>query len=92
MSVHNDHAANSLICDHVFRGLRPLLYVYREQDGFWTFTCGQSDHVVKEDVVPVCFECALKDNRVFDQLKHLEPGVEACRTDVASPWMFAPLG
>ena len=89
--IAHDHPANSLICSHVFHGLRPLLYVYREVDGFWTFTCGQADHAVKEDVMPVCFECALKNNGVYDQLKHLEPAFEARRADAASQWIFAPL-
>ena len=55
----DDHAADSLICAHAFSGVRPVQFVYREDDGFQTFTCGQSDHHAKEDVLPVCHGCAL---------------------------------
>jgi hypothetical protein len=83
------HGADSLICVHVFNGERRLAFVYREQDGFWTFLCGGHDHKVRADVVPVCHCCALVFNGVVDVLARLRPGEEA-RLDASGTWRMAP--
>jgi len=64
--------------------------VYREADGFWTFTCGKGDHVKKEDVVPVCKDCALDENNLAGDLANLQPGHEATREDANSAWHVRP--
>ena len=86
-----EHPGDSLICVHVFRGERPLLHVYREPDGFWTFTCGRDDHVVKEDVLPVCHRCALAGKGVAGDLAALRPGFQANRAGAAHCWRITPL-
>ncbi len=90
-STHgDDHPADSLICAHAFSGERPVLFVYREADGFWTFTCGQEDHQRKEDVLPVCHGCALDENDLRGALGDLPPGHEASREAVGAPWSISP--
>jgi hypothetical protein len=83
-----DHPADGLICSHVFNGDRPVLFAYREEDGFWTFTCGGTDHNDREDVVPVCHGCALDENDLRRDLGALQPGYEASRASVDDPWRF----
>ena len=87
MEEHSDdHAADSLMCAHAFSGERPVLFVYREEDGFWNFTCGRDDHGQKADVVPVCHGCALDENDLRTALGNLRPGWEANRTSRDEPW------
>ena len=91
MEDHSEnHDADSLICAHAFSGERPILFVYREPDGFWTFTCGSDDHSKKTDVVPVCHGCALDENNLRNALGNLRPGWEANRTNPDEPWSIAP--
>ncbi|NNK79093.1 MAG: hypothetical protein HKP40_10315 [Litoreibacter sp.] len=88
MSHGEDHKADSLICAHAFSGDRPVLYVYREADGFWNFTCGGTDHDNREDVLPVCHGCALEENELAEALEGLQPGYEASRDSVEHAWRF----
>lgn len=90
MSHSEDHDADSLICVHAFHRERPVRYVYRENDGFWTFTCGEDDHEHKEDVVPVCCGCALVENSLQEDLADLQPGQQAYRDSVEKPWKITP--
>lgn len=32
------------VCDHVFARKRPILYVTHDEDGYWQFLCGHTDH------------------------------------------------
>jgi len=86
----DDHDADSLICSHAFHRDRPVLFVYREADGFWTFTCGQSDHLKKQDVLPVCHCCALAENGLADDLGDLPKGYEARRSSSSERWRISP--
>ena len=86
-NMHNaHHAADSLICTHAFSAERPILYVYREDDGFWTFTCGGTDHEDRRDVVPVCHDCALEEHGLTGAIGDLPPGFEASRDAVDANW------
>ncbi len=81
-----DHPADSLICAHVFSCERPVLFVYREEDGFWTFTCGGNDHEDRRDVLPVCHDCALDEHGLRSTIGDLPPGFEASRDSVDANW------
>ena len=90
MTDQVDHDADSLICAHAFHRDRPVVFVYRESDGFWTFTCGETDHVKKEDVVPVCHCCALAENGLTNELIDLPVDHEARWDGVADQWRISP--
>ena len=91
MSHSEDHDADSLICTHAFHRERPVNLVYRESDGFWTFTCGKSDHERKEDVLPVCHGCALVENDLEEKLGDLQAGQQAYRERPEEPWVVEQL-
>lgn len=77
----------SYVCNHVFEGERPVLYVSRA-DGDWCFLCGADDHEQLGSafqVVGLSHELA-KDS-TLESVLDLAPEEEADRAAVGAPWV-----
>lgn len=75
------------VCTHVFSGARPVLYLYRDEDGDQILACGGNDHEQSADdwtVVHLAHELA-KDDTV-GLIVDMARGERAERRSVADSW------
>jgi hypothetical protein len=89
-SEDHRHSGIGVMCGHVWRGERPLLFVMRDRDGSWNFVCGDgvADTAAarSSDLKTVCFECARERDPSLAPLADLEPGFEATRDGPGERW------
>lgn len=73
-------------CSHVLDGHRPVLLVSRDE-GDWCFLCGGDDHEQSAtDFIAVGLSHVLEGDSSLAEVMDLEPGWEAERQDLVSPW------
>lgn len=79
----------AVVCCHVFNGERSIRLVIHEDDGGWSFYCGEADHSTDEDTqdyrwisVGVLMD---RDLRIIDTAD-LRRGFEAERESLSHPW------
>jgi hypothetical protein len=78
------------ICDHVFRGERPISLIAHHEDGMWQLTCGENDHSVDGDTIkPVHIEHVVKDRSLADAMLSTPAGHVAQRLKNGS-WSVDP--
>lgn len=73
-------------CRHVYERERPVLLVSRF-DGPWCFLCGGQHEQPTKDFKAVGIVHILEQDSSLSDLLDLEPGWEAARKDVTSPWV-----
>lgn len=77
------------ICSHVFKDIRPILYVSRA-DGDWQFLCGGVDH--DQDVHAVCIGHLTERDPTLHELADLKPDWQADREKVGAKWAYSKCG
>jgi hypothetical protein len=80
----------SYVCSHVFAKARPVLLVANE-DGDWSFTCGQADHGGSEDYRVVGVGHVVERDPSLNECADLPSGFEAEREAVGKPWLRTPI-
>lgn len=80
----------AIVCPHVFRAERPILYVMHEKQHEWQVLCGGSDHDERPTLVHLHHLVEL--DPTLRELIDLEPGHEAERDAVDAPWRRKPIG
>jgi hypothetical protein len=74
------------VCKRVFEGA-DILYAEHDEDGDWTFVCGDDHEDDGPDTpVMVCLECLVARNPSLNELADLEPGMAAERPSGTASW------
>ena len=83
------HDLGAVVCCHVFNGDRSIRLVIHEDDGGWSFYCGEADHSTDDD--PLVYRWISvgvlmdRDQSIVDTAD-LKRGFEAERESPSHPW------
>ena len=84
-SQAHDHR-KAYVCEHVFRGDRPVLLVSRG-DGDWCFLCGDNHPDDPSAYRVVGLGHVIDDDSTLEAILDLEPDEEAERSSVGANWV-----
>jgi hypothetical protein len=76
-----------IVCPHIFKEERPILYVCRA-DGDWQFLCGDGDHSDSNAHLVGVGHLTDRDP-TLNELVDLQPDYEAERGSVNDPWVIS---
>ena len=76
-----------IVCPHVFKNERPILYVCRA-DGDWQFLCGNGDHTDSSGHLVGVGHLTERDPSLHD-LANLPPDYEAERKSTDDSWVIS---
>ena len=76
-----------IVCNHIFRDERPILYVSRPE-GEWQFMCGEGDHTASDGHLVGVGHLTDRDPSL-NELIDLQPDYEADRKSIDDPWVIS---
>lgn len=86
----SNHHRAAFLCDHVFNGSRPILYVCRD-GGDWQFLCGD-DHEEDDQPHLVGIVHVVSRDPSLEELADLSSDWEAEREMAGGVWKRRPMG